>query len=90
MYYTQIRGIYTGWKYGIEKSMLEYETDISDLYWLNAMAEVEEIQHKLNVSVEDSVFAGLPSLSSSLVRIVNESEDGSVKKLFVAQDAAGR
>ncbi|XP_032517362.2 putative phospholipase B-like lamina ancestor [Danaus plexippus] len=89
LYYTQIRGIYTGWKYGIEKSMLEYETDISDLYWLNAMAEVEEIQHKLNVSVEDSVFAGLPSLSSSLVRIVNESEDGSVKKLFVAQDAAG-
>lgn len=91
LYYTQIGGIYTGWKHGVERSMNEYETDISDLYWLNSIAEVNELQHKLNITIEDPEISNMPGLSSAFLRIINETtEDGtSVKKLFVAQDVAG-
>lgn len=72
--------------------MNEYETDISDLYWLNSIAEVNELQHKLNITIEDPEISNMPGLSSAFLRIINETtEDGtSVKKLFVAQDVAGR
>ncbi|XP_026492159.1 putative phospholipase B-like lamina ancestor [Vanessa tameamea] len=91
LYYTQIGGIYTGWKHGVERSMNEYDTDISDLYWLNSIAEVNELQHKLNISIEDPEISAMPGLSSAFLRIVNEtSEDGTaMRKLFVAQDVAG-
>ncbi|XP_045773042.1 putative phospholipase B-like lamina ancestor [Maniola jurtina] len=90
LHYTQIGGIYTGWNHGVVRSNNEYETDISDLYWLNSVAEVVEIQHKLNISVEDPEFTTMPGLSSAFLRIVNEtSEDGNeIKKLFMAQDVA--
>lgn len=92
LHYTQIGGIYTGWKHGVERKQIDYNTDISDLYWLNSIAEVAELQHKLNISLEDAVLEQLPGLSSAFLRIVNEtSEDGSTtKKLYVAQNAAGR
>ena len=92
LYYTQIGGIYTGWKHGVERSTNEYETDISDLYWLNSIAEVTELQHKLNISIENTQLNDIPGLSSAFLRIVNETlEDGTnVKKLFVAQDVDGR
>ncbi|CAH2096323.1 unnamed protein product [Euphydryas editha] len=91
LYYTQIGGIYTGWKHGVERSMTEYDTDISDLYWLNSIAEVNELQHKLNISIEDPEISNTPGLSSAFLRIINETaEDGtSIKKLFLAQDVAG-
>lgn len=92
MHYTQISGIYTGWKHGVERSMKEYETDISDLYWLNAMAEATEIQRKLNISLDDQALNSVSGLSSALLRIVNETTDDGVsaKKLYVAQNGAGR
>lgn len=92
MHYTQIGGIYTGWNHGVVRSNNEYETDISDLYWLNSVAEVVEIQRKLNISVEDPEFSTMPGLSSAFLRIANDTtEDGKdVRKLFVAQDMAGR
>lgn len=91
LYYTQIGGIYTGWKHGVERSTNEYETDISDLYWLNSIAEVTELQHKLNISIENTQLNDIPGLSSAFLRIVNETlDDGTnVKKLFVAQDVDG-
>lgn len=72
--------------------MNEYETDISDLYWLNSVAEVTELQHKLNISIENTQLNDIPGLSSAFLRIVNDTlEDGTnVKKLFVAQDVDGR
>lgn len=72
--------------------MNEYETDISDLYWLNSITEVAELQHKLNISIENSELDDIPGLSSAFLRIVNETlEDGTnIKKLFVAQDVEGR
>ncbi|CAG9125532.1 unnamed protein product [Plutella xylostella] len=91
LYYTQIRGIKTGWEHGVERSQNEFETDISDLYWLNAIAEVAELQKKLNFVVQDPDIDQLPGLSSAFVRVVNETaENGSSeRKLFVAQNAAG-
>ncbi|XP_023934814.1 putative phospholipase B-like lamina ancestor isoform X2 [Bicyclus anynana] len=91
LHYTQIGGIYTGWNHGVVRSNNEYETDISDLYWLNSVAEVVEIQHKLNISVQETEFSSMPGLSSAFLRIANEtSEDGEdIKKLFLAQDVAG-
>ncbi|XP_072949118.1 putative phospholipase B-like lamina ancestor [Epargyreus clarus] len=91
LYYAQISGMYTGWKYGIMRSQNEYEADISDLFWLNSVAEVAEIQHKLNISLEDTPVSRLPGLSSAFLRIVNDTnEDGTTtKKLYVAQNVAG-
>ncbi|KAI8436683.1 hypothetical protein MSG28_010171 [Choristoneura fumiferana] len=91
LHYTQISGIYTGWKHGVERSMNEYETDISDLYWLNAVAEAAEIQRKLNISLDDQALTSVSGLSSALLRIVNvTTEDGGIaKKLYVAQNGAG-
>uniref|UniRef100_A0A1E1WM03 Phospholipase B-like n=1 Tax=Pectinophora gossypiella TaxID=13191 RepID=A0A1E1WM03_PECGO len=91
LHYTQIDGISTGWKHGVERSLNEYDTDISDLYWLNSVAEVAELQHKLNITLEDPVLGHLPGLSSAFLRIVNAtSDDGTpTKKLFVAHNAAG-
>ncbi|XP_063826325.1 putative phospholipase B-like lamina ancestor [Ostrinia nubilalis] len=86
LYYVQISGIFTGWKHGVERSQNEYDTDISDLYWLNSAAEVTEIQHKLNNSLDDDVIDTLPHLSSGFIRIVNET---SSKKLYLAQNTAG-
>lgn len=83
--------MFTGWKHGIDRSMNEYDADISDLYWLNSVTESIEIQHKLNIS-EDSALYNLPDLSTAFVRIANEtSEDGATtKKLFIAHNMAGR
>ncbi|CAH0715655.1 unnamed protein product, partial [Brenthis ino] len=91
LHYTQIGGIYTGWKHGVNRSMTEYKTDISDLYWLNSITEIAELQHKLNISIENSELDDIPGLSSAFLRIVNETlEDGTnIKKLFVAQDVEG-
>ncbi|KAL0883265.1 hypothetical protein ABMA27_016686 [Loxostege sticticalis] len=86
LYYVQISGIFTGWKHGVERSQNEYDTDISDLYWLNSVGEVTEIQHKLNISLDDDVIDTLPPLSSGFLRIVNET---SSKKLYLAQNTAG-
>lgn len=76
----------------MERSQNEFETDISDLYWLNAIAEVAELQKKLNFVVQDPDIDQLPGLASAFVRVVNETaENGSSeRKLFVAQNAAGR
>ncbi|KAL4707828.1 hypothetical protein ACJJTC_001774 [Scirpophaga incertulas] len=91
LYYIQISGIFTGWKHGVERSQNEYDTDISDLFWLNAMGEVKEIQHKLNISLDDVAIDALPDLSSAFLRIINEtSNDGTItKKLYLAQNSAG-
>lgn len=90
LYYTQINGIFTGWNHGIYKSMDDYNTDISDLYWLNFVAEAMELQHKLNITLEDSELDSLPDASSAFLRIVNEVYDGApTKKLYVSQNAAG-
>ncbi|CAH2269291.1 putative phospholipase B-like lamina ancestor [Pararge aegeria] len=91
LHYTQIGGIYTGWNHGVVRSNNEYETDISDLYWLNSVAEVVEIQHKLNISVEEPEFSTMPGLSSAFLRIANETFEGGkdIKKLFLAQSVAG-
>ncbi|CAG4956200.1 unnamed protein product [Colias eurytheme] len=88
LHYTQIGGIFTGWKHGVERSQNEYETDISDLYWLNSISEVAEIQQKLNISLEDPTVNMLPSLSSAFIRIVNDTEDETVKKLYMAHNTA--
>lgn len=91
LYYTQINGIFTGWKFGVERSGSEYETDITDLFWLNSIAEVPELQRKLNISIENSTLDHLPDLSSAFLRVVNETtDDGVMKKMFIAQNAAGR
>lgn len=92
MYYTQISGIFTGWKHGIDRSMKEYETDISDLYWLNSVAEALEIQRKMNLTLEDESIATVPHLSSAFLRVVDDTtHDGTpTKKLYVSQNAAGR
>lgn len=91
LYYTQIGGISTGWRHGVERAQKEYDTDISDLYWLNSFGEIAEIQNKLNISVQDPTFDRLPGLSSAFVRVVNETVDGTnTQKLFVAHNAAGR
>ncbi|XP_030020376.2 putative phospholipase B-like lamina ancestor [Manduca sexta] len=91
LHYTQINGINTGWRYGVERSMSEYDTDISDLYWLNSVAEVTELQPKLNISLDDSIDL-LPDVSSAFLRIVNDTaEDGTpTKNLYLAHNAAGR
>lgn len=91
LYYTQISGISTGWKHGVERSMSEYDTDISDLYWLNSLTEVIELQQKLNISLEDPMLTTLPDLSSAFVRITNETSTDGVptKKLYLAQNMAG-
>ncbi|CAK1556364.1 unnamed protein product [Leptosia nina] len=89
LYYTQIRGVFTGWKHGVERSQNEYETDISDLYWLNSISEVPEIQEKLNISLEDPAVNVLPGLSSAFLRIINDTDDETAKRLFMAQNAAG-
>ncbi|KAM3965130.1 phospholipase B domain containing lamina ancestor isoform 1-T2 [Aphomia sociella] len=91
LYYTQISGVFTGWKHGVERSMSEYDTDISDLYWLNSLAEVTEIQKKLNISLEDPMLSSLPDLSSAFIRITNDTTaDGRhTKKLYMAQNMAG-
>ncbi|XP_013186924.1 putative phospholipase B-like lamina ancestor [Amyelois transitella] len=91
LYYTQINGIFTGWKHGVERSMNEYDTDISDLYWLNSMAEVTEIQRILNITLEDSYIQAVPDLSTAFVRIANETSANGIptKKLFLAQNKAG-
>ncbi|KAI5644345.1 phospholipase B domain-containing protein [Phthorimaea operculella] len=91
LHFTQIDGIYTGWKHGIERSGLEYDIDKSELYWLNFASEVAEIQHKLNISLDDPALEHLPGLSSAFLKIAEEtSEDGTdIKKLYVAQNAAG-
>ncbi|XP_053609309.1 putative phospholipase B-like lamina ancestor isoform X2 [Plodia interpunctella] len=91
LYYIQINGIFTGWKHGVERSQCEYDTDVSDLYWLNSMAEVAEIQRILNITLEDSTIQNVPDLSTAFVRIANEtSEDGTTtKKLYLAQNKAG-
>lgn len=70
--------------------MENYKTDISDLYWLNSVAEAEELQHKLNITLEDSELSSLPDASSAFLRIINEMHDGTpTKKLYVSQNAAG-
>ncbi|XP_026735278.1 putative phospholipase B-like lamina ancestor [Trichoplusia ni] len=91
LYYTQISGIFTGWKHGIDRSMKEYETDISDLYWLNSVAEALEIQRKMNLTLEDESIATVPHLSSAFLRVVDDiNHDGTpTKKLYVSQNAAG-
>ncbi|CAF4881612.1 unnamed protein product [Pieris macdunnoughi] len=89
LYYTQIRGVFTGWKHGVERNQNEYETDISDLYWLNSVSEVAEIEQKLNITLEEPNINKLPGLSSAFIRIANDTDDESVKKLFIAQNAAG-
>lgn len=91
LYYTQIAGIFTGWQHGVERSTLEYDTDISDLYWLNFVSEAIEIQHKMNISLNDESIEKLPHLSSAFLRIIDDkTEDGlPTKKLYVAQNAAG-
>lgn len=76
----------------MERSLNEYETDISDLYWLNAQAEIAELQQKMNISVQDPALDRLPGVASAFLKIVNEtSDDGNQRqKLYVAQNAAGR
>ncbi|RVE52127.1 hypothetical protein evm_003200 [Chilo suppressalis] len=89
LYYIQISGIFTGWKHGVERSQNEYDTDISDLYWLNSVGEVTEIQHKLNISLDADVIDALPDLSSGFLRIANETVEGSTfKKIYLAQNKA--
>lgn len=92
LYYTQINGISTGWKHGVERSTNEYETDISDLYWLNSIADVAELQHKLNISIENTTLDKLPDLSSAFLRIVNETdnEGTATQRMFIAQNAVGK
>lgn len=87
-----MRGVHTGWKHGVERSQNEYDTDISDLYWLNALADVREIQRKLNITLEDEELFDLPNLSTAFLRITDEhTEEGKLfKKLYVAQNTAGR
>ncbi|XP_041978902.1 putative phospholipase B-like lamina ancestor [Aricia agestis] len=91
LYYSQMAGIYTGWEYGVRRNEKEYKTDVSDLYWLNSISEVTELQRKLNISVEDETFNSLPGLSSAYLRIVNEtSKDGlPLREMYVAQNGAG-
>lgn len=91
LYYTQINGIYTGWKHGVERSMLEYDADKSDLFWLNFVSEAIEIQHKLNISLDDVSVEKIPHLASAFLRVVDDKyEDGKpTRKLYVAQNAAG-
>ncbi|KOB71876.1 putative phospholipase B-like lamina ancestor, partial [Operophtera brumata] len=91
LYYTQINGIYTGWKHGVERSTNEYDTDISDLYWLNSIADVAELQHKLNISIENTTLDKLPNLSSAFLRIVNETDDEGMatQRMFIAHNAVG-
>ncbi|XP_063624010.1 putative phospholipase B-like lamina ancestor [Cydia splendana] len=91
LHYTQISGIYTGWKHGVDRSMKEYDHDISDLHWLNAVAETVEFQRKMNLTLRDPALDAVSGLSSAFLRIVNEtSEDGTAAtKLYVAHNAAG-
>lgn len=71
--------------------MNEYETDISDLFWLNSLAEVVELQHKLNITVENSILNQFPDLSTAMLRVVNETKDGiPTQNLFVAQNTVGK
>ncbi|XP_047029873.1 putative phospholipase B-like lamina ancestor isoform X1 [Helicoverpa zea] len=91
LHYIQISGILTGWKHGIDRSMKEYETDISDLYWLNSVSEAIEIQRKMNISLEDEALETVPHLSSAFLRVADDkTKDGiPTKKLYVSQNAAG-
>ncbi|KAH9644783.1 hypothetical protein HF086_007871 [Spodoptera exigua] len=91
LYYTQISGIFTGWKHGVDRSMKEYETDISDLYWLNSVSEAIEIQRKMNITLEDEGLEAIPHPSSAFLRVVDDkTSDGTpTKKLYVSQNAAG-
>lgn len=91
LHYTQISGIFTGWKHGVDRSMKEYETDISDLYWLNSVSEAIEIQRKMNITLEDEGLEAIPHLSSAFLRVVDDKKnDGTpTKKLYVSQNAAG-
>ncbi|CAH2048552.1 unnamed protein product, partial [Iphiclides podalirius] len=90
LYYTQISGMYTGWKHGTERNT-NLETDISDLYWLNSIADVVELQRKMNITIDDPAIDKLPGLSSAFLRITNTtSEDGTAtKKIFLAHNVAG-
>lgn len=90
LHYTQVNGIFTGWKHGVERSLNAYETDISDLFWLNSIAEVPELQRKLNISIENTTLDNLPHLSSAFLRVVNKTADEGVLKMFLAQNSAGR
>lgn len=90
LYYTQINGMWTGWKYGVERSSKPYETDISNLYWLNFVHEAAEFQRKLNISLGEDPIERLPSLGSAFLRVVDaKAEDGTpTKKLYVSHNAA--
>lgn len=72
--------------------MKEYETDISDLYWLNSVSEAIEIQRKMNISLENDSLDTVPDLSSAFLRVVDDKAgDGTpTKKLYVSQNAGGR
>lgn len=91
LYYTQISGIFTGWRHGVDRGLKEYEPDISDLYWLNSVSEAIEIQRKMNISLEDEALETVPHLSSAFLRVVDDkTNDGTpTKKLYVSQNAAG-
>ncbi|XP_047029875.1 putative phospholipase B-like lamina ancestor isoform X2 [Helicoverpa zea] len=85
LHYIQISGILTGWKHGIDRSMKEYETDISDLYWLNSVSEAIEIQRKMNISLEDEALETVPHLSSAFLRVADDkTKDGIPTKKFYA------
>ncbi|GBP22347.1 Putative phospholipase B-like lamina ancestor [Eumeta japonica] len=92
LYYTQISGIFTGVKHGVERSLNSYETTITDLYWLNAFSDVREIQRKLNISLAETPLAQLAGLSTAFLRVVNRTTEGGAirQKLFVAHNAVGR
>ncbi|GBP95990.1 Putative phospholipase B-like lamina ancestor [Eumeta japonica] len=92
LYYSQISGIFTGVKYGVERSLNCYETTITDLYWLNAFSDVREIQRKLNISLAETPLAQLAGLSTAFLRVVNRTTEGGEirQKPFVAHNAVGR
>lgn len=54
------------------------------------MSEVAEIQQKLNITLEEPIINKLPGLSSAFIRIANDTDDETAKKLYIAQNAAGR
>ncbi|XP_045536388.1 putative phospholipase B-like lamina ancestor isoform X1 [Papilio machaon] len=92
LYYTQISGMYTGWKHGSERNAnTKSDTDISELYWLNSMADVVELQRKMNITIDNNPVNKLPGLSSAFLRVVNETlENGTTtKRIYLAHNAAG-
>ncbi|CAB3221806.1 unnamed protein product [Arctia plantaginis] len=92
LYYTQINGMWTGWKYGVERSSKPYDTDISNLYWLNFVNEAVEFQRKLNISLGGDSIEKLPNLGSAFLRVVDTmAKDGTpTKKLYLSHNAAGK